>query len=269
VIHSQVFSQDILVLRNSGDKIKCEIVEVNDTTIQYKEWHASVDSVLVINRFDVESFTVEKKSAVNKNKKKENSRDGILGKYRAGEMRPGYIITLNGDTVNGTIKIHDIAFNQLIVNWVDEAGKANKYRPDEIIGYGYDFLNYVAVKIDYQKEITAGINSSGVLFLEEIDNGAAKLYQFVKLTYPKAVMMEYKEPPVYYGSLSIDYYVVPPKGKPRIVHGNNVRNNLIRLFEDYEDLVEEMINDRPFSEDVPSIVGKYNYWYESVHNTTN
>ena len=160
--------------------------------------------------------------------------------------------------------MRDIAFNQVELKWSDSSGEVKVYRPGEINGYGYDLMYFEDTKLEFKNEITMGIHPEGSLFLELIDAGPARLYQFVTLTSPKAVMMQFDIPPVYYGDLDIGYYIIPPEGKPRFVRGRSVRGNLIRLFEDHEELVEDLINNKPSIEDVPSVVGKYNYWYENL-----
>jgi hypothetical protein len=139
-----------------------------------------------------------------------------------------------------------------------------KFYPAEILGYGYDLLNYKTIKLDYKEVISAGIKSTGVLLLERLDNGPAKLFKLVRIIYPKSVVQQFENPPVYYGILELGYYIIPPKGKSRVLLKKSPRNNLIRLFEDNQALVDDMINNKPSNDDVPDIVRKYNYWFENL-----
>ena len=262
-----VMAQDIIVLRESEEIIKCKIIEINDTIVSYSLLPVSENEIVTVARFTVESYSIGKRSALKKQDQNESNDDGILYKYKAGEIRKGFIVFVNGDTLFGRIKIRDIAFNQIQVMWLVENDSIVIYTPKELKSYGYDLINYQVVDIDYKKEITAGIKCSGKLFLEHLDQGAARLYQFVRIIYPKSVLMEYSQPPVYYGSVEIEYYIIPPVKEPRVVQKKSVRGSLIRLFEDHDALVEEMINNRPRMEDVPSVVSKYNYWYENVRTS--
>ncbi len=259
-------AQDVMVLRDSQKEIECTIVDITDSLIYYKSSSIYDDSVMVIDRFLVEAYSFGRKSDYVKSHSEDDKRAGFLNRYKAGETRPGFVVLDDGDTIYGSVFVRDIAFNQVEVKWNDKNGDIMVYKPGEIAGYSYDLMYFEDTELDYKHEITLGIKSEGSLFLELLDPGPARLYQFVTLTYPKAVMMQFDAPPVYYGDLDIGYYIIPPEGKPRIVKGRSVRNNLIRLFEDHEALVEDLINDKPSIEDVPSVVSKYNYWYENLRN---
>lgn len=257
-------AQDVMVLRGTEEEIRCNIVDITDSLIYYRSASIYEDSVMVIDRFLVEAYSFGKKSEYIKSQDEDDKRAGILRKYKAGETRPGFMIHSDGDTVYGNVLVRDIAFNQVELKWYDSSGEVKVFRPGEITGYGYDLMYFEDTKLDYKHEITMGIHPEGSLFLELLDAGPARLYQFVTLIYPKAVMMQSDVPPVYYGDLDIGYYIIPPAGKPRFVRGRSVRGNLIRLFEDHEALVEDLINNKPSIEDVPSVVSKYNYWYENL-----
>jgi hypothetical protein len=262
-------AQDVMVLRGSEEEIQCTIVDISDSLIYYRSSSIYDDSVMVIDRFMVEAYSFGKKSEYVRSQDEGDKRAGILRKYKAGETRPGFVILTAGDTVYGNVFVRDIAFNQVELKWSDNSGEVKVYRPGDITGYGYDLMYFEDTELEYSNEITMGIHPKGSLFLELIDSGPARLYQFVTLTYPKAVMMQFDAPPVYYGDLDIGYYIIPPKGKPRFVKGRSVRGNLIRLFEDHEELVEDLINNKPSIEDVPSVVSKYNYWYENLRTAEN
>jgi hypothetical protein len=256
-----------MVLRGSEKEIQCTIVDITDSLIYYRSANIYDDSVMVIDRFLVEAYSFGKKSDYLKSQHEGDKREGFLKNYKAGETRPGYVIRSSGDTAYGYVFVRDIAFNQVELKWSDSDGEVTVFHPGDITGYGYDLMYFEDVKLDYKNEITMRIKPENSLFLELIDPGPARLYQFVTLIYPKAVMMQFEAPPVYYGDLDIGYYIVPPSGKPRFVRGRSVRNNLIRLFEDHEALVEDLINDKPSIEDVPSVVSKYNYWYENLRTS--
>ena len=77
-VNFEIYSQDILVIRETGKEVKCEVVDVNDSLITYKEWHSDNDSIYEISRFEVESYSVGKRSAIKKVEDESNSHSGIL-----------------------------------------------------------------------------------------------------------------------------------------------------------------------------------------------
>ncbi len=255
--------QDVIVVRDGERVIDCSVVELNDSVIVYKVKGAAYDTLYTIARTEVQSYTLSKKAKV-VDITSGNSREGILGKYHIGEVRPGYIVMLSGDTLFGLVKIKDIAFNQLQIDWIDEKGDSRIYSPNEAVAYGYDLIHYRSMDPGYKKEITCEKRSEGAMFLEIIEEGPAKIFQLVTLTYPKSVVNAYGDPPIWYGTLKIGYYIVPPVGEARVVIGSSPRNNLIKLFEDDTDLVQGLIDDKPQLKDVPAIVSKYNYWYTNI-----
>ena len=257
--------QDVIVLRESGEEIRCRIVEITDSEISYRKWRSEDDTVYRLDRFDVLSYTVNKNQNLKKRRSDEPApNENLLAKYRSGELRPGYIISKTGDTIEGTVEVRNLAYNQLLLNWKSENGDSAIYKPDDLIGYGYDRIHYRSQHIEFKGDITTGSKSEGQLFLELLDDGPAKLFKLIQLTFPKSVVRQFDDPAVYYGTLEVHYYIIPPKGKSRVIKSQSPRNNLIRCFEDHKLLVEDMIENKPLKSEVPQIVAKYNYWYENL-----
>ncbi|MGB0984959.1 MAG: hypothetical protein ACPG19_13000 [Saprospiraceae bacterium] len=100
---------------------------------------------------------------------------------------PGYIITNDGDTIKGKIKVQTRSKNQAKVKFINNRGKSKTYKPKHLIGYGYQTKeNNNAKQIVYKERHflrkTADRPpvpfSSKTVFMEVKASGKAILYSY-------------------------------------------------------------------------------------------
>lgn len=277
VLSSFCFSQDIIVLRKDESEIKCRIVSINDTAIFYRKWNTPGTAKYSFKRFEVLSYTIEKshlrlkalsepkgglvstEEIKNENNKSDSPDEGILGKYYSGDVLDGYIISKNGDTINGLVYVKNVAINQYQVTFEDDLGSKKDYSPSDIKGYQYGNLTYTTVSTELKKELTNGYSSpSGVLFLHQIESGKAKLYRVFELRFPKNIHLSVPDPPTYMGNISHYYFIDNGNGAKAITKGKSLRKILTKNFSDDAVLQERLKVSSPKISDLPNIIKDYN-----------
>ena len=98
--------------------------------------------------------------------------------YAQNNWRPGYIISLPGDTIRGSVDYGSSSRSAFECRFKPTpAGEATPYAPDQLRGYG--FLNdrfYQTQRV--LKQAFAGDTTSQIAFAEVLVQGAATLFQF-------------------------------------------------------------------------------------------
>lgn len=276
-ISNFAFSQDIIVLRKDESEIKCRIVNINDTAVIYRKWNTPGTAKYSFKRFEVLSYTIEKshlrlkalsepqgglmsaEDIKNENNKSESPDEGMLGKYYSGDVLDGFIISKNGDTINGLVYVKNVAINQYLVTFEDDMGSKKDYSPSDITGYNYGNLNYKVVSTELTKELTNGYAApEGKLFLHQIVSGKANLYRVFELRFPKNIVLNVPDPPTYLGKVTHYYLIDNGRGMLAITKGKSLRRILARMFDDDTVLQEKLKISTPKTTDLPNIIKDYN-----------
>jgi hypothetical protein len=109
------------------------------------------------------------------------------------DVKPGYIVTLENDTIEGFIKSYNEFENNRAIGFSRTSdGQFTDYRPIDIRAYYMnDNRNYVAMDVEYQwieqnpAEMDEGVSTNAVtpfqqkLFLQVLVDGQASLYTFL------------------------------------------------------------------------------------------
>lgn len=102
---------------------------------------------------------------------------------------PGYIITEEGDTIKGRVKVNTRAKNQVKVRFSPPEGRSKKYTPKDILGYGYQTVenSHSAYRVPRWRHFLRRTSdqppipfSSTNVFMEVKASGKAMLYSFYK-----------------------------------------------------------------------------------------
>ncbi|NJK85013.1 MAG: hypothetical protein HC906_02575 [Bacteroidales bacterium] len=97
----------------------------------------------------------------------------IFSTYSQQGFEPGFIITIQGDTVKGFILSSDKKLYSECAFKINEASIPEVYRPFQIQSYRFEDGKYYI-----SKEVKLGIDSNKVQFLEYLIKGKASIYYF-------------------------------------------------------------------------------------------
>jgi len=260
-----VYGQDILILRDSEQPVKCEIISITDSTITYRDWKSSDQTIKSFKLQDVLSYNLGKSTKQDAiGKEKIDVSKGMFEMYHMGEKLPGYIIALSGDTLRGEIAIGDVVKNQFAVDFTGSDGKTISYTPLTISGYGYNEIHYIAVSTGYKKPLhPSHKDQNEVLFLHRITDGHAKLYRAFKIEFNKGTLNANPWPPLYMGKINYEYVIQNPSSSFSSTFGKSSRACVVIAFEDQKGFMKELGDDKLRKDDIPGWVEKFNYWFDN------
>lgn len=260
-----LFGQDILILRDSEQPLKCEIVSITDSIITYRDWKSTDKTVKRLKSQDVLSYNLGKSTKQDEiGKEKIDVNEGMFGIYHMGEKLPGYIITHSGDTVLGRISINDVVENQFAVNFTGPDGKPVTYTPQTISGYGYNQIHYTAVSTGYKKPLhPSHKDQNEVLFLHRVSDGHAKLYRAFKIEFNKGTLNANPWPPMYMGKINYEYIIQNPSSAFSSTFGKSPKACVVIAFEDQKGFMKVLGDDKVRKDDIPGWVEKFNYWFDN------
>lgn len=270
-LFTSVYSQDIIVLKSDESEIKCRIISITDTTLSYTLWQSSDTKEYTLNRSGILSYLTDpalhnngsQSANTESDSENQNTTQGLLGRYKSSETSEGYIIKENGDTINGFLKIENVAMNQLEVSFFEKAGETPKlYTTDDLKGYGYNGLQYHRIKSGFKGEVTNNRRpKDGIMFLHCEVDGPARLYRLYILEFQKNQLANGEKPLYYMGRLKMHYVITNPSGKSICTKGRTIKGTVNRIFEDNASLKEEVYSKGVNEKNLPEIVEKYNLWY--------
>lgn len=259
-------AQDRIILKKDEKEINCRIISVNDTIITYIG-QSSPDSVFKIRRYDVLSWFISppppppaKKRLISKKEKPKPE----SYRYMSGEEIPGYIVTSNGDTLNGYIKVKNPAFSQVYVDFSGIDNHAKKYHVDDaaILAYGYDDIHYRKTDAGITDEFSNGLYSeSGKLFLQIIADGPAKLFLFTTVHFPQSVVTPGSDPPLYTGKMKQYYFMENPAGEKLLAKNKTIKGCVNRLLDDNKMLMDKIRMKGIKKHELKKTFEDYNQWY--------
>ena len=157
----------------------------------------------------------------------------------------GYLITLNGDTLKGEIKINPKkefdTYNKAFFK--DASGVQKNYKADKVKGYGFENKNFLAA--DYEGEpMFYKVHSSGTINLLEM------MYETMQMN-----EIAYKS----------DYFLAK-KGENVLtkVKPGKFKKQLTELMKDNTEVLQNIDDDKKFEiEKVTEVVNQYNDWAKS------
>ena len=257
-------AQDLIILKEGEQSIKCNILSITDSLIVYQLWKSSDTTRFKVNPQDLLSFQVGKKSKAEDHFSDNGDPDsGLLEMYLMGKQAAGYIITQSGDTIEGFLDIMDVIANQFKADFTDNAGNRKKYLPGEIREYGYNNIRYYTVKSGYQKPLHPGYQSkNGQLFLHRILDGNTLLYRVFKIEFNKGTLSAMKYPPMYMGKLDHEFLIINPKGQQTYSFGRTARATLNVAFGEYRGFIKLLDEEKSIQKKmIPEWTSRFADWY--------
>lgn len=245
VFSQTVRAQDVIILKKNENRITGKIVSINDTVISYKP-SSNPKITETVRRVDVLSWLINAETPVNKKEIKNTNKDfnaGLLGIYRIGESVPGYLLTAKSDTISGRIRIVNMAVNQVYLLFTDSSGTEKRIHVNDenVAGYGFDEVEYAKVSTVFSKNVSNDLNSeTGALFLHQLVDGPATLYRFYTVFYPKSVLRNYPNPPIYLAKVSSHYLMISRDGKKLLSRNRTIKGCVNRMLNDDKVIMEKV-----------------------------
>lgn len=154
----------------------------------------------------------------------------------------GYMIDMDGDTLNGEIKLNpkkdfDL-FNKVFFK--DASGVQKNYKPDKVKGYGFDNKHFIASK--YEGEM---------MFYKVLAHGKLNLYEMM---YETQIMNEI--------SYKSEYFIAKKEDAEytRLKQGK-YKKQIGEFMKDNDDILANADDDKKFEiEKVVELVNQYNDW---------
>lgn len=188
---------------------------------------------------------------------------------------PGYVITIENDTINGFIKLTDKTKNQtkvLFYNSPDDPEPVMKFKPKELIAYRVGPRYYESFKFQPEEEANAHY-----FFLREV-NGAIKVFKWYRPpdNQSRLRFQVKKDKSTKFGFVSGEEDLVSQSiaiklgGSPVNLASRkfqtNFRKHMGALVEEDPDLVEKISN-KEFGytfDYMENIINEFNYFYLTV-----
>ncbi len=180
---------------------------------------------------------------------------------------PGYVVTLDGDTLHGRILKSN--FSDLRgTKFFGKDGSKMRLVPGEISAFKVDVEYYVSVPVDHLK-LTDDFKNNGNVFVQRLMNGPVSLYRvgycFGKKTINDRQNRVFKErcPKIYFLKRGEDPYFEAFRDEEltlKKVQQKNTTGQLAGYFEDYEDLSKNILFERYKRTSLDLIVKEYNDW---------
>ncbi|MEM6966590.1 MAG: hypothetical protein AAF573_17630 [Bacteroidota bacterium] len=182
-----------------------------------------------------------------------------------GDRVPGYILTLDGDRVEGEVIVGSITDNEVKVQFIEEGLEKKKtYKAKQLKGYGFEsvqeddlgleykrWVHYEQQKVDYPPKPFA----SNTVFMLREESGALTLY-----CYYIEVRNDRKKPYRYH------YYIKDDDGNLEKIEKEEFRKIASKLFKKYSAMYTK-IGQKNFNyKNLDRMVRDYNYWVENQHN---
>ena len=167
------------------------------------------------------------------------------------EYDDAYVITLDSIRINGLIRTGLMSEQYSVVDFVHLDGSKKKYKPKNILGFGYSVFNFISIDDKFYRVVLTGNKVS--LYKEVIP---AK-----RITVPVPVNG--------YGIMASVYFDEKQKvfvKKPgETVFHQVVKQNFKEIFSDYfsgcKKLELKILNGQLVYTDIETIVREYNYCY--------
>ena len=185
---------------------------------------------------------------------------------KKGERFPGYILTLDGEKIEGEIIAGSITDNEVKVQFIAEGkDKKKTYKAKQLKGYGFEvieeddlglqyksWVHFEQQKVDYPPKPFA----STTVFMQREEAGALTLY-----CYYVEVRNDRKNPMRYH------YYVKNDDGSLVKVEKKDFRKMARKLFKNYKAMYSK-IGKKDFEyKNLDRMVRDYNYWVTNQHNS--
>jgi hypothetical protein len=260
----QASSQDIIILKAGETQIKCHIVSVTDSIVEYRAWKSSDTTVTRLKSQEVLSYQLDKKTGADDIGLGQSDPDiGLLAIYNMGETIAGYIITSDNDTLEGFIQVKDVVANQFLVVFIDDQKNKKEYKPSGLKGYGYGQVQYNSVATQYTKQLHPGYTSeNGQLFLHLIVSGASSAYRIYRVDFSKGTVAQNKFPPLYMGKLHHEFMLSNPEGMFAFSFGKSARGTLGTSYQKYPKFIKQMDEVKTIHKtEIPDFVRKFNGWF--------
>lgn len=183
-----------------------------------------------------------------------------------GDKVPGYILTSEGEKIEGDVIIGSITDNEVKVQFIREGSDKKKtYKAKQLQGYGYEsveeddlgleykrWVHYEKQKVDYPPKPFA----STTVFMQKEESGSLTLY-----CYYVEVRNNRKQPYRYH------YYIKDDGGKLVKVEKKEFRKVAGKLFKDYKAMYSK-IGKKDFQyKNLDRMVRDYNFWTTNQHNS--
>jgi hypothetical protein len=261
---TKVQAQDVLILKDGEKQIRCQIVSMTDSVIEYRAWKQADTTIERIRTQEMLSFQLDKKtSGEDIGITEADPEEGLMEVYRMGETVSGYVILVSGDTTEGFIQVKDIIANQFRVVFIDNNGKSFEHMPADLLGYGYGEVHYESVATGYEKMLHPSyVSSAGKLFLHHVVTGDADLYRIYRIEFNKSTISQNPFPPLYMGKLDHEFMIRNPEGKMIFSFSRGVRGTLGASFGEYKGFISQVESEKSIHKhDLPEWVRRFNGWY--------
>jgi hypothetical protein len=161
----------------------------------------------------------------------------------------GYLLTIEGDTVQGYVDPGNPFKDQDKVYFFDHFGGRTTYQAGQIHGFGYEGKHFQAHDMPYQY---AGLFADSVLFLQRIVDGPAQLYRF----YTRRSVLTLQRGSAYFDMLLM------PDGQEYEVSYSYKWKRLGDILGDYPGMAAAIRNGTYKPKDTPELIRRYNLWYQ-------
>lgn len=185
---------------------------------------------------------------------------------------PGYVITLDNDTIHGYLQLSNLVDNQkkvLFYKDADDDRYAKKYKPKEIKGYKVGPRSYESFKFSPATE------SKGIYFFLKILDGPLSLYKWYFRPQDPTDESALVDVDLVMGlnedDLDSQLIGIKPDEEPVQLDSpkfiSNFKKYMSRYLEDYPELAEKIASKEEGyrHENLKEIVREYNAWYMVNH----
>jgi hypothetical protein len=178
---------------------------------------------------------------------------------------PGYILTKDGDRIEGTHVVRTLAENEVKAIFINARGEKKTFKADDLAGYGYHLRekneNGVLTErwVHYESmtmEEAPMIFASKKVFVERLSQGDINLYCYFIEDRENT-----KQPYKHY------YLIRNAEGAVSKVTENNFLQTAKTLFTGYKALNTRLGQQGFQYKNLGRMVNDYNYWASNGHNT--
>jgi hypothetical protein len=156
--------------------------------------------------------------------------------------KPGYIVTMKGDTVKGTVKLNPKKEAEVFekVNFKDQSGVQKNYKASKIKAYGVEDIHYRSV-----------FEGDEAVFYRVVVSGDINLYEIVV----EAVRMNEV-------TQDHEYYFTDSNNKKLVrVKENKFKKQMTERMKDNTSFIEEYGDDQEFNTEIAAeVISRYNAW---------
>lgn len=166
----------------------------------------------------------------------------------------GFVITSDGDTINGTLKNLGITTSCSKVKFYYDNGEKGKFKVGNLKGYQRGNEAYVVRMRERPLSLTRPMKS----FMKVLDHGKVNLYEYNYTVNSGGYMGAGGVMVGSYSSNRTDYYLEKSSGQLMLVRTGNFKKEMSNYFKNNKDLSASILEKELRYNDIEEIVRIYN-----------